>query len=75
MDITLSKLKYRNPNHRVLRRGSNFGGLGGVIDPKDDWNNGTRVFMAGRFSAKSSNQGTGKKAIPVRPRRRAYGPF
>ncbi|MGE3341566.1 MAG: hypothetical protein AB7J46_06755 [Candidatus Altimarinota bacterium] len=71
MDITLSKLKYRNPNRRLLKRGSNFGGIGGVIDPPD----GTYVYMAGRFSSKVMNAGTSDKAIRLAPRRRAWGPW
>jgi hypothetical protein len=75
INITLNKLKYRNPNYRVLKRGSAFGGLGGPIDPRDEHNDGTRVFMAGRFSSKTANAGKGLKAVPIRPRKRAYGPF
>lgn len=36
---------------------------------------GTKVFMAGRFSGKTNNQGSKKKGVTIRPRRRAYGPW
>jgi len=75
INITLSKLKYRNKDFRRLRRGSNFGGLGGPIDPKDEWNDGTLVFNAGSFGAKTMNAGKPFKGVRLRPRKRAYGPF
>jgi hypothetical protein len=51
MDFYLIPLKLKNrlPNHRILHR---------PFDPKPD---GTRVYSAGRFTAKSSNAG---KAAP-----------
>jgi hypothetical protein len=63
IDITLAKLKYRNPNSRTLRRTN--------LDPAD----GTRVFQAGSYKSKTANQGTASKVKTLKPRRRAYGPF
>jgi hypothetical protein len=70
-DITLAKEKYRSKDRRLLKRGSNFGGIGGPIDPPS----GTWVFNAGGFSSKTANAGTSSKAVVLRPRKRAYGPF
>lgn len=67
IDITLSKVKYRNPDHRVLRRQG--------IDTLPE---GTRVFRAGRFGSKSSNgrpPNAVKDGQTLRPRRRAWGPW
>lgn len=75
INITLAKEKYRNKDFRLLRRGSNFGGLGGPIDPKDEWNEGTKVYRAGSFAAKTANSGKTVKGVVIRPRKRAYGPF
>ena len=61
VDITLAKLKYRNPDHRILRRSN--------IDPPD----GTRVYVAGRFQSKSSNAGKAQKAVQGNGPRRRQG--
>jgi len=62
VDITLSKLKYRNPDSRLNKR---------QFDPPE----GTYTFQGGKFGAKSSNQGTKSKKKTIAPRKRAYGPF
>lgn len=78
IDITLNKAKYRHGGKyggQLLKRGSNFGGLGGPIDPNDEWNQGTWVFNAGRFKSRTENGPGKKKGASIRPRRRAYGPW
>lgn len=67
IDITLSKLKFRNPDFRTLRRQG--------IDTLPE---GTRVYKAGRFGSKSSNgrpANAPKDGQTLRPRRRAWGPW
>lgn len=72
INISLAKLKYRNPDRRLLKRGSNFGATGGVIDPPE----GTWTFNGGRFKAKTANQKTKDRPnVILRPRRKSYGPF
>lgn len=56
------KRKYRRPG-RLLKR---------QFDPPA----GTRVFVTERHTSKySGNSGKSNRAIQVRPRRKAYGPF
>lgn len=63
IDITLAKLKYRNPNHKILKRQG--------VDPPE----GTRVVAMRSKGKYAGNSGTKSKKVTVRPRRRAYGPW
>lgn len=65
IDISLAKLKYRNPSKRWLRRDK--------IDPEF----GTWTFNAGRFKSPGNNSGTKyrKSRKTLRSRRRAWGPM
>lgn len=57
------KLKYNNPNRRLLKRDK--------IDPPE----GTWVFNGGRFTTKARSNAPKAKASSIRPRRHAYGPW
>lgn len=62
MEVTIPlKLKYRNPNHRRLRREG--------VDPPG----GTLVFNGGKYAAKKGgNSGTSNKAKTLLPRMKKY---
>ena len=61
IDITLAKLKYRNPQRRLLRRSN--------IDPPE----GTWVVAGKSLSSKSENAGKAQRAVQGNgPRRKVY---
>jgi hypothetical protein len=61
IDITLNKLKYRNPNKRLLKRA-------GVDPPQGTW-----VLSGKSLSSKSANSGKAQKARQgTGHRRKAY---
>lgn len=62
IDITLAKLKYRNPNSRI--RPALQGEPAGMI---------TRVYMAGTFKSKNNISGTAQKARQGTGHRRRQG--
>ena len=63
IDISIYKLKYRNPDARCLHRQ-------GVDPPQGTW-----TYRDGGFATKPRTN-TGRKAgATLRPRRKAYGPF
>ena len=57
------KLKYRNPNCRLLQRAG--------VDPPG----GTWTFAAGKNKATVSNSGKGSIVKTIAPRRKSYGPW
>lgn len=62
VDITLAKVKYRNPNRRLIKRN---------YDPPE----GTWTFNGGGYKSKTSNSGTASKVKTIVSRRKAYGPW
>jgi hypothetical protein len=68
IDITLAKLKYRNPNSRWVFR-THIEGRYGIPAP------GTRVYSAGSFGAKPRTNQPKAAVKTLRPRKKAYGPF